>query len=66
VWSAVETHTSKEEPAMTEAAAGATAVEYAVVIPTLGRPSLSVALRALADAEGPAPRRIVLVDDRPL
>ncbi|MES4908621.1 MULTISPECIES: glycosyltransferase [unclassified Streptomyces] len=50
---------------MTEAAEGATAAEYAVVIPTLGRPSLSVTLRALADAKGPAPRRIVLVDDRP-
>ncbi|KNE78658.1 MULTISPECIES: glycosyltransferase family 2 protein [Streptomyces] len=42
--------------------------EYAVVIPTLGRPSLGACLRALAaavDAGGPAPRRIVLVDDRP-
>lgn len=39
---------------------------YLVVIPTLGRPSLSQCLRALADAEGPAPQRVVLVDDRPL
>lgn len=39
--------------------------EYAVVIPTLGRPSLSVTLAALAAAEGPPPRRVVLVDDRP-
>ncbi|WP_165986844.1 glycosyltransferase family 2 protein [Streptomyces sp. YIM 98790] len=38
---------------------------YAVVIPTLGRPSLSRTLRALADGRGPLPRRIVLVDDRP-
>ncbi|WNE94965.1 glycosyltransferase [Streptomyces luomodiensis] len=51
---------------MTEAGERTDAPEYAVVIPTLGRPSLSVALRALADTKGPAPRRIVLVDDRPL
>ncbi|MGW7616554.1 glycosyltransferase family 2 protein [Streptomyces antimycoticus] len=51
---------------MTEAAERPAAPEYAVVIPTLGRPSLAVALRALADAKGPAPRRVVLVDDRPL
>ncbi|MCG6497768.1 glycosyltransferase family 2 protein [Kitasatospora sp. A2-31] len=38
---------------------------YAVVIPTLGRPSLSVTLAALAGARGPAPKRVVLVDDRP-
>ncbi|MEV5320337.1 glycosyltransferase [Streptomyces sp. NPDC052687] len=38
---------------------------YAVVIPTLGRPSLGACLRALAVAEGPPPRRVVLVDDRP-
>ncbi|MFF6995264.1 glycosyltransferase family 2 protein [Streptomyces sp. NPDC008313] len=38
---------------------------YAVVIPTLGRPSLGVCLRALSRAEGPMPLRIVLVDDRP-
>ncbi|OAH12700.1 glycosyltransferase family 2 protein [Streptomyces jeddahensis] len=37
---------------------------YAIVIPTLGRPSLSVCLRALATGQGPRPRRIVLVDDR--
>ncbi|GHJ32863.1 transferase [Streptomyces hygroscopicus subsp. sporocinereus] len=51
---------------MTEAGERTDAPEYAVVIPTLGRPSLSVTLKALADAKGPAPRRIVLVDDRPL
>ncbi|MFF8773579.1 glycosyltransferase family 2 protein [Kitasatospora sp. NPDC015120] len=39
---------------------------YAVVIPTLGRPSLSVTLAALAGAGAPAPERVVLVDDRPL
>ncbi|WP_206312997.1 glycosyltransferase [Streptomyces sp. JB150] len=38
---------------------------YAVVIPTLGRPGLGACLRALAVAEGPPPRRVVLVDDRP-
>ncbi|MEU3963952.1 glycosyltransferase [Streptomyces buecherae] len=38
---------------------------YAVVIPTLGRPSLTACLRALADAGEPGPSRIVLVDDRP-
>ncbi|WP_308312707.1 glycosyltransferase, partial [Streptomyces sp. ISL-11] len=42
------------------------APSYAVVIPTLGRPSLTACLRALADAQGPPPARIVLVDDRPL
>lgn len=40
--------------------------DYAVVVPTLGRPSLIVCLRALAEARGPGPRQIVLVDDRPL
>ncbi|GEB49868.1 glycosyltransferase family 2 protein [Streptomyces cacaoi] len=38
---------------------------YAVVVPTLGRPSLAGTLRALAAAGAPRPRRIVLVDDRP-
>jgi glycosyltransferase involved in cell wall biosynthesis len=37
---------------------------YAVVIPTLGRPSLSATLTALATAAGPPPRHVVLVDDR--
>ena len=40
-------------------------VPYAVVIPTLGRPSLSRLLEALAAGSGPRPRRIVIVDDRP-
>ncbi|MFJ6213463.1 glycosyltransferase family 2 protein [Streptomyces sp. NPDC092296] len=39
---------------------------YAVVIPTLGRPSLTGCLHALAASTGPRPRRVVLVDDRPL
>ncbi|WP_447040797.1 glycosyltransferase family 2 protein [Streptomyces sp. DSM 118878] len=38
---------------------------YAVVIPTLGRPSLGATLRALADATGPKPESVILVDDRP-
>jgi Glycosyltransferase like family 2 len=41
-------------------------LSYAVVVPTLGRPSLSACLAALAASDGPAPRRVVLVDDRPL
>ncbi|MCZ2825533.1 MULTISPECIES: HAD-IIIA family hydrolase [unclassified Modestobacter] len=36
-----------------------------VVVPTIGRPSLGVLLDALADATGPRPAEIVLVDDRP-
>ena len=35
-----------------------------VVIPTLGRPSLASLLVALAEAEGPLPERIIVVDDR--
>ncbi|NGO09286.1 glycosyltransferase [Streptomyces sp. HC44] len=55
---------------MTEYGEGEEAAEpaddaYAVVIPTLGRPSLGGCLRALADAEGPKPVRMILVDDRP-
>lgn len=38
---------------------------YAVVVPTLGRPSLGRTLWALAEAGGPRPARIVVVDDRP-
>ncbi|MDT0346361.1 glycosyltransferase family 2 protein [Streptomyces litchfieldiae] len=38
---------------------------YAVVIPTLGRPSLGRVLTALAAGDGPRPARVVLVDDRP-
>ncbi|HSX99725.1 MAG TPA: glycosyltransferase [Streptomyces sp.] len=38
---------------------------YAVVVPTLGRPSLRACLQALARSEGPMPVRVVVVDDRP-
>lgn len=37
---------------------------YDLVVPTLGRPSLLALLRALADGAGPAPGRLILVDDR--
>lgn len=40
-------------------------VSYSVVIPTLGRPSLQLCLRALANGSGPAAREIIVVDDRP-
>ncbi|WP_461007085.1 glycosyltransferase family 2 protein, partial [Streptomyces capparidis] len=39
---------------------------YAVVVPTVGRPGLTACLDALAAGEGPLPRRVVVVDDRPL
>ncbi|MGA5194205.1 glycosyltransferase family 2 protein [Streptomyces exfoliatus] len=38
---------------------------YAVVVPTLGRPSLTLCLEALAASTGPPPSRVVLVHDRP-
>jgi HAD superfamily hydrolase (TIGR01662 family) len=38
--------------------------DYVVVIPTLGRPTLQHCLDALAAADGPLPRRVVLADDR--
>ena len=38
--------------------------DYAVVIPTLGRPCLQACVTALASASGPMPRQVVLVDDR--
>ncbi|GAA4931929.1 glycosyltransferase family 2 protein [Streptomyces coeruleoprunus] len=38
---------------------------YAVVVPTIGRPCLAECLASLARSEGPAPSRIVVVDDRP-
>jgi HAD superfamily hydrolase (TIGR01662 family) len=40
-------------------------ISYSVVIPTLGRPCLGRCLDALSTAQGPAPREVVLVDDRP-
>ncbi|MGW3990816.1 glycosyltransferase family 2 protein [Streptomyces sp. NPDC004830] len=50
---------------MTDFGAPARDAAYAVVIPTLGRPSLGKCLHALAEATGPGPVRVVLVDDRP-
>ncbi|MEU1125257.1 glycosyltransferase [Streptomyces sp. NPDC005899] len=41
------------------------APEYAVVVPTIGRPCLADCLRALASATGPRPAEVVVVDDRP-
>jgi glycosyltransferase involved in cell wall biosynthesis len=38
---------------------------YDVVIPTIGRPSLSMLVHALAEGSGPAPANVVVVDDRP-
>ncbi|MEV6661402.1 HAD-IIIA family hydrolase [Nocardia fluminea] len=40
-------------------------LDYSIVIPTMGRESLATLLRALATAAGPAPREIIVVDDRP-
>ena len=39
-------------------------VDYSVVIPTIGRPSLLALLASLARAGEPSPREIVVVDDR--
>jgi glycosyltransferase involved in cell wall biosynthesis len=39
---------------------------FDVVVPTIGRPSLSALLDALFDGPGPGPSRVVLVDDRPV
>ncbi len=43
------------------------ASDWAVVVPTVGRPSLAALLSGLADAvaDGPSPREVVVVDDRP-
>jgi HAD superfamily hydrolase (TIGR01662 family) len=38
---------------------------YAIVIPTIGRPSLTDCLNTLQRSPGPAPEQIVVVDDRP-
>ncbi|QFZ18088.1 glycosyltransferase [Saccharothrix syringae] len=40
-------------------------VDYAVVIPTVGRASLGVVLDALEHGSGPPPREVIVVDDRP-
>ncbi|MER7014499.1 HAD-IIIA family hydrolase [Saccharopolyspora sp. NPDC000359] len=44
---------------------GAQQVDYAVVIPTTGRDSLGAVLAALDSGSGPAPREVVVADDRP-
>lgn len=44
--------------------AGAAEVDFAIVIPTIGRPSLHELLGDLAAQTGPRPREIVVVDDR--
>ena len=38
---------------------------YAVVVPTVGRPSLTTLLEGLAAQDGPHPEEVVVVDDRP-
>jgi HAD superfamily hydrolase (TIGR01662 family) len=48
-----------------ERMAGVTPLDVTVVIPTLGRPSLRDCLAALAEAAGPRPAAVHLVDDRP-
>ncbi|MER5579920.1 hypothetical protein ABT082_41320, partial [Streptomyces massasporeus] len=48
---------------MTRSHALARDVAYAVVVPTLGGPALGVCLHALAEAAGPGPVRVVLVDE---
>ncbi len=47
-------------------AEGTGTIDCAVVIPTVGRPSLLTLLEALADGAGPAPREVIVVDDRTL
>ncbi|MFI2780469.1 glycosyltransferase family 2 protein [Streptomyces sp. ALB3] len=42
-----------------------TPVDYAVVVPTIGRACLADCLRALAAGAGPRPAEVVVVDDRP-
>jgi glycosyl transferase family 2 len=41
-----------------------TPVRFDIVVPTIGRESLSRLLTSLAEARGPAPCRVILVDDR--
>jgi histidinol-phosphate phosphatase family protein len=40
-------------------------VTYDVVVPTAGRPALTVLLAALTEQAPPLPERVILVDDRP-
>jgi HAD superfamily hydrolase (TIGR01662 family) len=42
-----------------------TGADVTIVIPTLGRPSLQALLDALGRGTGPAPRELIVVDDRP-
>ncbi len=37
-----------------------------VVVPTIGRPTLRALLTSIADSDGPRPRSITIVDDRPV
>jgi histidinol-phosphate phosphatase family protein len=57
-------------PALGSPGAGADALRFAVVLPTIGRPSLGVTLRSLAEQESgtevPAPDVVVVADDRHL
>src|SRR5690606_39397215 len=39
---------------------------YSVVLPTVGRPSLTDVLTDLHRQSGPAPQEVIVVDDRPL
>ncbi len=41
-----------------------TVPSFAVVVPTVGRPSLTVLLESVAASSGPLPGRLVVVDDR--
>ncbi|MGA5901117.1 glycosyltransferase family 2 protein [Streptomyces venetus] len=50
---------------MTESCTATRDTDYAVVVPTHGRPGPRACLHALAEATGPRPVRVVLVDDRP-
>ncbi|MBW8805841.1 MAG: HAD-IIIA family hydrolase [Catenulisporales bacterium] len=43
----------------------ASAADYAVVVPTVGRTSLQRCVDAVASAAGPPPRMVVIADDRP-
>lgn len=57
--------TGREYRSTTTRFVGRDAADYAIVIPTLGRPSLYRLLDDLVAQTGPPPREIVLVDDRP-
>jgi histidinol-phosphate phosphatase family protein len=53
------------QPAVNSPVAEPEVVSYSVVIPTIGRDCLARCLTALAQAEGPEPDAVVVVDDRP-